>query len=73
MKYVLTIISRVTHYSLLILCKQHYLPNHSVVLIHESYDELPPTSSSLSAIQIFQEEVYNALTVLDPTKAADIP
>ena len=36
------------------------------------YDELTPTSLSLSAIQISQEEIYNALTVLDPTKAAGI-
>ena len=35
-----------------------------------NYDELPSTSSSLSAIQISQEEVYNALIALDPTKAA---
>ena len=37
-----------------------------------SYDELPPTSLSLSAIQISREEVYNTLIVLVHTKAADI-
>ena len=37
-----------------------------------SYDELPTINSSLSAIQIFPDEVYNALSSLDPTKATGI-
>ena len=37
-----------------------------------SYDELQTINSSFSAIQIFPDEVYNALSSLDPTKATAI-